>query len=68
MIIEEKTNRCIITFDELTEGQLFYYVSEECYCIKTDEDNRAVTLDNGLILRVGDYDDCLPVNGKVVIE
>ena len=68
MIIEEKTNRSIVTFDELNEGQLFYYLSEECYCIKTDEDNRAVTLDNGLILRVDDDDDCLPLNGKVVIE
>lgn len=68
MIIEEKTNRSIVTFDELNEGQLFYYVPEECYCIKTDEDNRAVTLDNGLILRVDDDDDCLPLNGKVVIE
>ena len=68
MIIEEKTNHIITTFDELCEGQVFYYVSEECYCIKTDVDNRAVTLENGLLLVVSDRDDCLPVNGKVVIE
>ena len=68
MIIEEKANRIITTFEELREGQLFYYVDEECYCIKTDEDNRAVTLDNGLIIRVSDDDDCIIVKGKVVIE
>lgn len=68
MIIEEKTNRSITTFDKLCEGQLFYYVSEDCYCIKTDENNKAVTLENGILLVVSDRDDCLPVKGKVVIE
>ena len=68
MIIEEKTNRSITTFDKLCEGQLFYYVSEECYCIKTDENNKAVILDNGILLRVGDDENCFLVNGKVVIE
>ena len=68
MIIEEKINHSLTTFNELCEGQLFYYVSEGCYCIKTDENNKAVTLEHGLLLRVSDCDDCLPVNGKVVIE
>ena len=68
MIIEEKTNHKLTTFNELHGGQLFYYVSDECYCIKTDEDNEAVTLEHGILLRVGDDENCFPVNGKVVIE
>ena len=67
MIIEEKSKSKIVEFYELDEGQLFYYLQEECYCIKTDEDNRAVTLENGLLLHVSDYDNCLIVEGKIVI-
>ena len=66
MIIEEKITRN--TFDKLEEGQLFYYVCEDCYCIKTDETDRAVVLESGLIIRVDNHDDCIPINGKVVIE
>jgi hypothetical protein len=40
------------TFAELKSGDVFYYYDEECVCIKTDEPNKCVALDNGATMTI----------------